>query len=147
MIWEIRYKSTIESSNKFFRCIYIPVKEFIYLVQKCTLFHLLKSVITYALGGFIFNMSCWTAVEYYPEVRNTKKWMARIHHEVSNKNCFSFLNHRSVGIFKVLSNTKLTNIFESLTDIGKWFHDSLSYFFIIFYVQNSAIHALTFFFL
>ena len=37
------------------------------------------------------------------------------------KNCF-FLNRRAVGIFKVLSITKLANIFESLTGIVKKFH-------------------------
>ena len=73
--------------------------------------------------------------------------MERIHHDVSNKNCLTILNHRSVGIFKVLSITNSENILEPLTDIGKPFHDSLLYFFIIVYVQNSAIHVLTFFFL
>ena len=44
------------------------------------------------------------------------------------KHCLPFLNRRSVGIFKVLSITKLANIFESLTDIGKPFHHSLSFY-------------------
>ena len=37
------------------------------------------------------------------------------------------MNPRAVCIFKVLSITKLENIFEALTDIGKSFHHSLSF--------------------
>ena len=55
--------------------------------------------------------------------------MAGIHHDVSKKNCLPFLNRRAVGIIKVLSITKLANIFESLIDIGKPFHHSLSFYF------------------
>ena len=45
------------------------------------------------------------------------------------KNCLPFLNHRAVGIFKVLRITKLANISESLTDIGKPFNYYLSFYF------------------
>ena len=45
------------------------------------------------------------------------------------KNCLYFLNCRSVGIFKILSITKLVNIFESLTGISSQFHDSLLFSF------------------
>ena len=55
--------------------------------------------------------------------------MSWIHHDLSNKNFSPFLTRRAVGIFKVLSITKLENIFESLTDIGKPFHHSLSFYF------------------
>ena len=48
--------------------------------------------------------------------------MTGIHHDVSNKKLLNFLNCQAVGIFKVLSITKLANIFESLTDIGNPFH-------------------------
>ena len=60
------------------------------------------------------------------------------------KNCLSFLNHRSVIIFKLLSIAKIANIFELLTRIGKQFYYSLSFYFIMVYVNNSAIHFLTF---
>ena len=105
-------------------------------MQKCTLFHLFKSV----------YHGCST-VEYYFEVRNTNKLIARIHHDVSNKKIWSVLNRWAVDIFKVLSITKLENSFEPLTDIGNPFHGSLLLFFIIVYVHNSEIHVLNFFFL
>ena len=37
------------------------------------------------------------------------------------------MNRQAVGIFKVLSITKLANIFESLIDIGNPFHESSSF--------------------
>ena len=55
--------------------------------------------------------------------------MAGIHHDLSKKKCLIFLNRRAVGIFKVLRITKLANIFESLTGIGKTFHYYLSFYF------------------
>ena len=45
------------------------------------------------------------------------------------KICLPFLNRWAVGIFKVLSITKLANTFESLIDIGKPFNHSLSFYF------------------
>ena len=41
------------------------------------------------------------------------------------KHFLPFFNRRAVGIFEVLSITNLANIFESLTDIGNPFHESL----------------------
>ena len=60
--------------------------------------------------------------------------MARINHDVSNKNCLSLLNHRDVGMFKVLSITKLANIFEPLTGIGKkvYYYLLFSFYHIIY---------------
>ena len=55
--------------------------------------------------------------------------MAGIHNDASNKNCLPFFNRLAVGIFKVLSITKLANILESLTGIGNPFHYSLSFYF------------------
>ena len=52
-----------------------------------------------------------------------------VHHDVSNKNCLPFFNRRAVCIIKVLSITKLTNIFESLTGIDNPFHYSLSFYY------------------
>ena len=45
------------------------------------------------------------------------------------KTCLSFLNRRAVGIFKMLSITKVANIIDSLSGIGKRFHYSLSFSF------------------
>ena len=44
---------------------------------------------------FIFTFACWTTVEYCFEFRNTKKWMAGIHHYVFNKNLLIFLEYSS----------------------------------------------------
>ena len=62
------------------------------------------------------------------------------------KKCLSFLNCQAVGIFRVLSITKLANTFESFTDIGKPFNYYLSFFLIVVYAKNSSLHVLTFFF-
>ena len=85
--------------------------------------------ITDAMGCFIFTFVCWTAVKYYFKVRIPKKWMAGIHHDVSNKLCLNFLNRWAVGVFNVLSIIRLENIFESLTNIGKTFHHYFSFYF------------------
>ena len=85
--------------------------------------------ITDSLGFFILTFACWTTVEYHFEDISVKKWMSIINNDASNKNCVSFLNRWDFGTFKVLSMTKLENIFESLTDIGNPFHDSLSFAF------------------
>ena len=63
------------------------------------------------------------------------------------KTIASFLNLQLVGIFKALDITKLENIFESLTDIGKQFNSSWYFYFIIIYVHNVELHVLTLFFL
>ena len=129
MILENWYKSIIKSSKEFGRCVSIPVRKLISLVKKCALFHIFKFMYH---GCFVFlNLSfcIWTTVEYCFYVINTKEWMARIHHDVSNKKCLYILNRRGVGIFKVSRITKLTNIFESLTYLGNLFHDSLSFYF------------------
>ena len=55
--------------------------------------------------------------------------MIGIHNDVSNKIILIFFNCRTIGIFKVFSITKLANISESITDIGKPFHHSLSFYF------------------
>ena len=55
--------------------------------------------------------------------------MAEIHNDVSNKKFLSILNRRAVGIFKVLSITKLENMLESLTGIGYPFNYSLSFYY------------------
>ena len=45
------------------------------------------------------------------------------------KNAYPFLNRRAVDLFKVFSITKLANVLESLTDIGKQFYQYLYFSF------------------
>ena len=83
--------------------------------------------ITDAMGTFVFIFSHWTTVDYNnlnSEIQRIE-WQGYIMMYLT-KNCLPFLNCRAVSIFKVLSITKLENIFLSLKGIGKPFHYWLS---------------------
>ena len=125
----MQYNTIIKSLKEFGRCISIHVRNlFIWCKNvSCSIFS--SPWITDAMGCFIFTFERWTTMEYSFEVRNLKNWMAGIHHDVSNKKMLTFFNRRAIGVFKVLSITKLATIFESLIGIGKPIHHSLSFSF------------------
>ena len=129
MIQEMLYKSTIKSSNKFVCCISIPVRKLIYSCKNVRCYILSTPWITDDLGSFVFNFSCWTTVEYYSEVRNAKKWTARMYHDVSNKTLLIFIELLSCWCIKYIEHYQVKNILESLIDIVKPFHDSLLFCF------------------
>ena len=88
----MQYKSIIEKFESFLAVAYLSMSDNWLLWYKNVRCFILSSPwITDDMSFYIFTFACWTTVKYYLKVINTKKWMAGIHYDVSNKMLLIFL--------------------------------------------------------